>query len=92
MSNLWVVAYDISDNKIRREVSRTLEGYGLRVQYSVFECRLKQGELIQLRARLSVLLEPMDQIRWYSLCHWCESDVSWQGNGIAPETDAFHIV
>jgi CRISPR-associated protein Cas2 len=35
-----VVSYDISDDKRRRKVAQIMEGYGYRVQYSVFECDL----------------------------------------------------
>ena len=92
MSTLWVVAYDISDHKVRREVSRQLEGCGLRTQYSVFECRLTSTQLQALRSRLSGLIEDTDQIRWYPLCNWCESTVSWQGDGKEIESDEFFIV
>ena len=92
MSNLWVVAYDISDHKIRREVSRQLEDCGLRTQYSVFECRLTAAQLQPLRARLGGLIEDTDQIRWYPLCNWCESAVSWQGRGQEVEKDDFYLL
>ena len=39
-SGLYVVVYDISDDKERESVSNVLGGYGFRVQRSVFECRL----------------------------------------------------
>ena len=32
----WIVAYDISSNKVRNKVSNILTKYGYRVQYSVF--------------------------------------------------------
>ncbi|MGY4610889.1 CRISPR-associated endonuclease Cas2 [Thermostichus sp. MS-CIW-38] len=41
---LYVITYDIPDNKRRKKVSDLLEGYGRRVQYSVFECRLEQHQ------------------------------------------------
>jgi len=34
--------YDIPSDKRRKKVSDLLEGYGQRVQYSVFECVLTQ--------------------------------------------------
>lgn len=37
MSNVIIVAYDISDNKVRTHFSKFLEKYGVRVQFSVFE-------------------------------------------------------
>ena len=40
-----VVAYDIAYNKRRNKIAKCLEGYGIRVNYSVFECVLKPGSL-----------------------------------------------
>ena len=37
MNNVIIVAYDISDNKVRTQFSKFLEKYGVRVQFSVFE-------------------------------------------------------
>ena len=37
-----VVSYDITNDRRRLKVMKTLEGFGERVQYSVFECRLKR--------------------------------------------------
>jgi CRISPR-associated protein Cas2 len=41
---LTLVAYDISDNKRLARVAKICEDYGVRVQYSVFECRLEETE------------------------------------------------
>lgn len=39
MNNVIIVAYDISDNKVRSQFSKFLEKYGVRVQFSVFEIK-----------------------------------------------------
>lgn len=41
---LTLVAYDITDDKRLRRVAQTCEDYGVRVQYSVFECHLDEDE------------------------------------------------
>lgn len=41
---LTLVAYDIADDKRLRRVAQLCEDYGVRVQYSVFECRLDEDE------------------------------------------------
>ena len=92
MSKLWMVAYDISNHKIRRRVSNHLQDHGLRVQYSVFECRLNKKQRLQLRETLSDLIEKTDKIRWYPLCNWCEADIHWQGTGQTVETDEYHLL
>lgn len=49
---LYIVSYDIPCNKRRKKVSDLLEGYGKRVQYSVFECVLPPRKYEELRQRL----------------------------------------
>lgn len=82
---LYVVTYDIPCDKRRKKVADLLEGYGRRVQYSVFECMLtadKYGELRQ-RLRQRVKLEE-DSIRFYPLSGHTRSQVEvWGGVQIA---------
>ena len=57
MSRLrYLVSYDISDPKRLRKVARSLEGFGVRLQYSVFECPLDDLRLAKLKAELQDLL------------------------------------
>jgi len=41
---LSIVGYDITDHKRLARVARVCEDYGVRVQYSLFECRLDEDE------------------------------------------------
>jgi CRISPR-associated protein Cas2 len=91
MSRFWMIAYDIDDDDIRRKVSNVLKNYGARVQYSVFECQLREQELFDLRSRLLDLIEPEDTLRWYPLCKWCKNAVSWRGRGKPAEDGGFVI-
>ncbi len=52
----YLAVYDISSSRERRLVSRVLEGYGIRVQESVFECRLNRA----LREKLCRQLEKLE--------------------------------
>src|SRR6266851_2816763 len=54
---LTVVAYDISDQKRLARVAKVCEDYGLRVQYSIFECRLDEDEFTDFWLKL---LEEID--------------------------------
>ena len=51
----YVAVYDISDDKERDRVAKALEGYGIRVQFSVFECRLTSVQRKQLLGRIDSL-------------------------------------
>ncbi len=45
-----LIAYDIADPKRLRRVCKVMEGYGQRLQYSVFLCDLSGGELARWEA------------------------------------------
>ena len=45
---LVLIVYDIPDNKRRTKLSKFLEGYGRRVQKSVFECFISLDEMRKL--------------------------------------------
>ncbi|MEW5989254.1 MAG: CRISPR-associated endonuclease Cas2 [Chloroflexota bacterium] len=64
-----VVSYDISDNKRRTKIMKIVEGYGYRVQYSVFECDLEANKLAELKKRLRPLVkeELWESVRFYPL-------------------------
>ncbi|HAG81714.1 MAG TPA: CRISPR-associated endonuclease Cas2 [Cyanobacteria bacterium UBA12227] len=63
---LVVVVYDISDDKRRTKLSNFLEGYGRRVQWSVFECFLSLPEMRQLYEKVKTLVKPEeDNVRFY---------------------------
>ncbi len=49
---LTLVAYDISDPKRLARVAKTCEDFGVRVQYSIFECRLDENEFTDFWLRL----------------------------------------
>lgn len=64
----WVVSYDIPNDKRRRKVNKILEGYGRRVQYSVFECDLDETKTTRLELQLMQAIdEKEDDIRFYPL-------------------------
>lgn len=42
---MYVISYDVVDDKKRRHLARYLESYGVRVQYSVFETELNEQQL-----------------------------------------------
>ena len=59
----YLVAYDISDDDRRNRVFKTLNGFGERVQYSVFLCELNAREIIALKSKLlPVIHQREDQI------------------------------
>jgi CRISPR-associated protein Cas2 len=64
----YLVSYDISNPKRLRRVARVLEGFGVRLQYSVFECPLDGTRLAMLQAALQpIIKEDEDQVLFVSL-------------------------
>jgi CRISPR-associated protein Cas2 len=60
---LWVIAYDTPSAKRRRKLAKLLEGYGERLQWSVFECRLQPHQLRLLREGLRRIATAEDSVR-----------------------------
>lgn len=64
----YLVSYDIRDPKRLRQVARLVEGFGSRLQYSVFECPLDATRLAQLKAELHpVIQHDQDQVLFVAL-------------------------
>jgi len=71
-TTLYLVTYDIVDDRRRAKVHQVLTGFGEWVQQSVFECHLTRREVILLRSRLQQLVNPrQDNLRVYALCDVC---------------------
>ncbi|MDF1516162.1 MAG: CRISPR-associated endonuclease Cas2 [Anaerolineae bacterium] len=80
-----VASYDITDTRRRTKVAQLLEGYGERVQYSVFELWVTREEMGALRKKLASLVVEEGSIRFYPLCAACEKKRRVEGKG-APTT------
>ena len=57
---IYIIAYDIADNKRRLRVAKTLESWGYRIQESVFQLRLDTATLERVRSSLAVLISESD--------------------------------
>jgi len=53
-----LVAYDISEDRRRDRVAVALQGFGDRVQYSVFMVDGRPADFMRLRAALDALIDP----------------------------------
>lgn len=65
-NKLWIVAYDSPNDKRRRKLAELLEGYGKRLQWSVFECYLKEDQFKALRRELERQIHPTED----RVCLW----------------------
>lgn len=53
----YLVAYDIRDDHRLRGVAGCMEGYGRRIQYSVFVCDLSEREKFVMRGDIEALMK-----------------------------------
>ena len=68
----WLIADDVSDDKLRRKVARLLAGRGYRIQYSAFLADMTETERHDLIADLEILDEEANaSVRMYPLCEKC---------------------
>ena len=91
---IYLVAYDIVDDRRRLDVSALLGVYGARVQLSVFECELTDPSMLaSLREALRRLIDVAeDQIRIYPLPANAERACEILGNRRLEEREDFYIV
>jgi CRISPR-associated protein Cas2 len=71
----WLVCYDIHDPERLRRAAKHLEGYGERMQYSVFRCWLSRREVERLRWELTELLAAEDEVLVIPLCAGCVAGI-----------------
>lgn len=69
--NWYLVTYDVREPRRLRRVAKHLEGYGTRIQYSVFRCKLRPREMERLQWELTKILEPEDDLMIIGLCGDC---------------------
>ena len=92
-SMLYVVSYDIPDDKRRTRVHSALTSFGTWVQYSVFECFLDRKQRMLLEARLlKEIHQREDTIRIYGLCGTCKPKVEVLGRGDLPHEEQVYLL
>lgn len=65
---VWLVCYDISDDKRRTKVYHLMRGAGDHLQYSVFRCVLSEVQLAELKAKVDLALDALeDQVMFVPL-------------------------
>jgi CRISPR-associated protein Cas2 len=90
----YLVSYDIRDPKRWRLAYKQLKGWGERIQYSLFRCRLSRTEMERLHWRLQKVLKPEDDLLFVHLCRHCAGRVRGHGdqNSWAKPSPSFEIL
>ena len=91
-TTLYVIAYDIPNDRRRTKIHKLLCGFGEWTQFSLFECFLSQKENLILREKLDQLVEAdEDSIRFYPLCANCLARVETIGSTQPSEPTIFVV-
>lgn len=67
----YLICYDIREPRRLQRVARHLEGYGHRLQYSIFRCRLNDRQLERLKWELTDIIASEDDMMYIGLCDTC---------------------
>lgn len=90
---IFMICYDISNEKRLRMVAKTLEKYGLRVQKSFFQLETDKKILDKIvRDLLEILNLKEDYLFIYPLCESCTRKAIKQGKGELIRLEAFEIL
>lgn len=90
---LYLICYDISDDRRRTKVANLLLAYGWRVQRSVFEADLsdRQRQILERKA-LKAIDPRQDQLRLYPLSKPNRANVRILGIPGDPIAQASHFI
>lgn len=84
---LTVFCYDIGNDKKRNAIAKILEKRALRVQYSVFECRMTRAKAETTAHRIAAMLDDGDSLRLYVMGGNGQQRCKVYGDGPPIQTD-----
>lgn len=91
---LYLVCFDIVDDRDRYKTVKILKDYGGRVQKSVFECEnMSEEKLLKMKHRIEEVVDNIeDSVRYYALCRECLKRFEKSGFGRVPRVEKFKVV
>jgi len=76
---MFIVSYDIENDKTRTKFSKLLKQYGRRLQYSVFEIknspRILENIKSEIEHRFKKIFTNNDSVIIYGICEGCEKKI-----------------
>jgi CRISPR-associated protein Cas2 len=73
---LTIVAYDITEPKRLKQIAKFCEEWGVRIQYSIFECRLEADRFDDFWLELLERIDPAtDRVVAYKVCAACAKEI-----------------
>lgn len=93
MNRLWIVCYDIADDRRRAKLDGWLSGQGDRVLESVFECVWRADQIDAVRTTLGKRIDPSaDRLRMTPVCRTCRENSVVNGQRRGAAHQCFHVV
>lgn len=89
---LYVFCYDVSKNHDRRRLVALLETHLARVQYSVFEGMLTDGQARRLGQQCAGFLGVDDSLRVYAISAAGHGRSFVYGAGVMPEREGYFLL
>ena len=90
---LYLVAYDISDPRRLARVASLCEDYGVRVQYSLFECHLEPRQMDYFWDKLcGEIDETEDRVMAYPMDSRCARETRTAGTMVCPDKVVCYLV
>jgi CRISPR-associated protein Cas2 len=71
----YLISYDVRDEKRLLLTAKLLKGYGSRIQFSVFRCRLSKRQVERLKWDLTKIMAKEDDLLIIGICHKCSSRI-----------------
>lgn len=76
-----MISYDVRDPKRLRRTAKLLEGFGERIQYSLFRVHVGRTKLEKIRWELSEILAEEDELLIIPLCERCARKIDQLSRG-----------
>ncbi len=90
---IFLVAYDIRCPKRLRKVAKSCEDYGVRVEYSVFECDLSEECFNIFWDELNGIIDSdEDAVVAYRICRSCIKETQAVGSVVRPVKPLLYMV
>lgn len=88
---MFIVSYDIENDKVRTKFSKFLKKYGRRLQYSVYEIKNSQRVLENIKSevehRYKKVFTNNDSVIIYGICGSCEKKIIRIGYPVQEERE-----
>lgn len=90
---LHLVAYDIREPRRLRRIAKICEDYGIRVEYSVFECDLSEDRFLEFWKALEGEIDSEDDaLLAYRICGSCIRRIESMGAVVRPGRPLLYII